>query len=849
MKKIALIFTTLCLLQSAHGQTITSAVPGFISYQGRALDSTGAVIGSAVPVNRTVTFRVWDHASNVLLANLLYSEQQTVTISGGEFSVLIGQGVVTAGTTLGFAETTKGLPTVKIGDLAVFGGSTRYLGVTIDDGTVAVDNEITPRQQIVSSAYAFRAKYAEQLGSNGTAALTALDSGNVGIGNTAPPALFTVSGANTSTSTSTPQLLVTADDITERLRIGVDSTGTGTGFIQSFKEGTGAQNLLLNPSGGNVGIGTTAAAFPLSFAATTGDKISLHPGTAPSSYGFGIAANALQIHGNSITDSIVFGYGSSAAMTETMRIQGNGNVGIGTASPANKLTVAGGNVYVSGTNSGVQVANAGATKMVEMSIADSAGSFSTSAVAGDAVIRASGAAKLHLQTGSGASAISIDTWNNVTLSNSIGIGTSTPTNRFSLDAPASARSTSTTVTTATALAHIGASDSLAYFGSYDSSGGWGNWIQSMRSWDGLSFPLMLNPNGGNVGIGTAAPAYKLDVNGTARVTSDVYLNNNATINSKNTAGTSQVVFWPRADDNGTYLNYGTNGFFIRNNASAIKMVITDGGNVGIGTASPIAPLHVVGSALNSFTLDAYLDGNGVNNVWEARSDLSHSIIADGRVRAFAFDIASDLRIKNVQKISEGGEDLATLMKIEITDYLYKDVVAKGKHPQKKVIAQQVEKVYPQAVIQSTDVVPDLYKKAAVKDGWIELATDLKVGERVKLVGKTDQSVHEVLEVRDGAFRPDGKVDADHVFVYGREAKDFRSVDYDAIAMLNVSATQQVKREKDAEIQALRDENAALRRELAAKDESVEARLIALEQRLSKGSAPETVSIKTANVAK
>ena len=31
--------------------------------------------------------------------------------------------------------------------------------------------------------------------------------------------------------------------------------GSGTGFLQAFKEGTGPQNLLLNPNGGNVGIG------------------------------------------------------------------------------------------------------------------------------------------------------------------------------------------------------------------------------------------------------------------------------------------------------------------------------------------------------------------------------------------------------------------------------------------------------------------------------------------------------------------------------------------------------------------------------------------------------------------
>ncbi len=34
---------------------------------------------------------------------------------------------------------------------------------------------------------------------------------------------------------------------------------------------------------------------------------------------------------------------------------------------------------------------------------------------------------------------------------------------------------------------------------------------------------------------------------------------------------------------------------------------------------------------------------------------------------------------------------------------------------------------------------------------------------------------------------------DHVFVFGREVNDFRTVDYEAIAMLNVSATQELAR--------------------------------------------------------
>ena len=76
---------------------------------------------------------------------------------------------------------------------------------------------------------------------------------------------------------------------------------------------------------------------------------------------------------------------------------------------------------------------------------------------------------------------------------------------------------------------------------------------------------------------------------------------------------------------------------------------------------------------------------------------------------------------------------------------------------------------------------------------------------------------EVLEVRDGAFRSSLKAGAEKAFVYGREVDDLRSVDYDAIAMLNVSATQELAKKlevKDAVIAAL------------------EARLSALEKRVS-----------------
>ena len=161
---LRLLFAAALLVGTTHAQN--TAVPDYLSYQGRALNADGTTIGSGTPVNRTITFRVWDHPSNSLVANLIYSEQQVVTISNGEFSALIGAGAATTGTELGYSETSKGVPTVKISSPSVFGAATRYLGVTIDDGTAAVDNEISPRQQFVTSSYAFRAKVAESVDAN-----------------------------------------------------------------------------------------------------------------------------------------------------------------------------------------------------------------------------------------------------------------------------------------------------------------------------------------------------------------------------------------------------------------------------------------------------------------------------------------------------------------------------------------------------------------------------------------------------------------------------------------------------------------------------------------------------------
>ncbi|MFH1499320.1 MAG: tail fiber domain-containing protein [Verrucomicrobiota bacterium] len=180
-------------------------------------------------------------------------------------------------------------------------------------------------------------------------------------------------------------------------------------------------------------------------------------------------------------------------------------------------------------------------------------------------------------------------------------------------------------------------------------------------------------------------------------------------------------------------------------------------------------------------------------------------------------MSSDARIKTDLAPTDSAADLATLSRIEVTNYRHKDQSAAGATTQKKVVAQQVEQVFPQAVASRTGVVPDIYRHAEANAGWVQLATDLSVGDRVRVITPEGDSIHPVLEANPAAFRLDLPASATDVFIYGREVPDLKSVDYDALSMLNVSATQELHRKVTT-----------LETELAARD----ARLKALEQRLA-----------------
>lgn len=259
--------------------------------------------------------------------------------------------------------------------------------------------------------------------------------------------------------------------------------------------------------------------------------------------------------------------------------------------------------------------------------------------------------------------------------------------------------------------------------------------------------------------------------------------------------------------------------------NTVRFFINPAGYVGVGAiATPLAPLHVRGSngGLNvsgTWTYFNYASATLTNQA--VNGTTSATAIFEGPVWAFGSFIslngtltASDSRMKRVIDHSDSQKDLDLLRQIQVTDYTYIDQVNQGSDVQKKIIAQQVEKVLPAAVKKKTDFLPDIYATATriePVDGryviTVPNAHHLKDGDKVRLILENGPEMYaNVKPIDDKSFSisSDTSINS-RVFVYGREHNDVRCVDYDAISMLNVSATQELAKR----VEALEQENKRL----------------------------------------
>ncbi len=144
------------------------------------------------------------------------------------------------------------------------------------------------------------------------------------------------------------------------------------------------------------------------------------------------------------------------------------------------------------------------------------------------------------------------------------------------------------------------------------------------SLEGASGKGLLIDASGKVGIGTTSPSYALDVSSTIPSTSRVYIHpangsEYALLQFSNSGGTS---YFGMDESDGRGLGSGTayaltmyapNVPIVFSTSGGERMRINPGGNVGIGTANPVAIFHIHGNYNNDgsggFLLDATDDGD------------------------------------------------------------------------------------------------------------------------------------------------------------------------------------------------------------------------------------------------
>ena len=381
--------------------------------------------------------------------------------------------------------------------------------------------------------------------------------GNVGIGTTAPGAKLDVNGvinasggangatptpqlnfgtyyANSGTPTSGPSHIVLYDSA-DKCGFGVsggtmDLWSAGAFKFNKYTGGTASSLNVIIDSSGNVGIGTTnpSAALTISRAISPTDYGAQAPMIEFKSYFTGYDVDTVKARISSgvssvqslRTDNGYLGFWTSAAnvLSERMRIETNGNVGIGTTVPAGRLSVeatGAANILVGrGTNAGAGT-NAIFTIMYT-SATDQPFAFKNTAAnghvwsLGDGIGVNAGNFGVYDQTAPG-TRLMIDNSGNV------GIGTTTPTARLHLAAGVAAASGAPFKLTSGVNLTAPEDGALEYDGSHlyftigstrSALGGGGG--SSVWTDDGTYiYPANLARN---VGVGIAAPGAQFTVN-------------------------------------------------------------------------------------------------------------------------------------------------------------------------------------------------------------------------------------------------------------------------------------------------------------------------------------------------
>jgi hypothetical protein len=356
-----------------------------------------------------------------------------------------------------------------------------------------------------------------------------------------------------------------------------------------------------------------------------------------------ITGNLITSTGNTLTSSQWTSIDSNTDIY--FGTSANSFVGIGTTTPGFNLDISGGSRITGGLTVGNLNVNTGASVT---------NILNTTICTGTVIVTAG-------SINAGFNSHTVGSL--VTTGGNVGIGTTLPSKTLhvssSSDLPIRVDSTSTANNSGIA---IGSNSSIGYGGSTHSNQLVRN-RQFLYSANDIVFlssnstsAAMFIQTSGNIGIGTTSPGSKLEVNGTIKsgditvgninFTGNLFQNGSAYLGSQWTTTSGNTLTYTSGN---VSINSGFTSSF---NSNTLGNIFTTGGNVGIGTTSPVYTLDIIG------TIDATTYTGGIVSVTSITTgtirvtgnaditDLTGTNITSGTIRASSLISTSNLSTNN-----------------------------------------------------------------------------------------------------------------------------------------------------------------------------------------------------------